>query len=64
MLDNAEIVGDKEVSQVVFLLKILEQVDDLGLDGEIEGRDRFVGDYQARLYSQGAGDADALTLAA
>ncbi len=41
-----------------------EQVDHLGLDGEVEGGDRFVGYDEAGPHRQGAGDADALALAA
>ena len=42
--------------------QILEQVDDLGLDGDIEGGDRFIGDDDLRLYRQGPGDTDPLAL--
>ena len=36
VLDNAEVVGDEEVSQAEFFLQVFQQVDDLRLDGEIE----------------------------
>jgi len=45
-------------------LQILEQVDDLGLYGDVERRDRFVENDEIRLERQGAGDTDPLTLAA
>ena len=45
-------------------LQIQQEVQDLGLHRDVEGRDRLVGDDQARLQGQGAGDADALALAA
>lgn len=32
VLDHAQIMGDKEVGQLVFLLEVLKQVDHLGLD--------------------------------
>jgi hypothetical protein len=37
---------------------------DLGLDRDVEGRDRLVADYEARLEDERAGDPDPLTLAA
>ena len=37
VLDHRKIVGDKEVCQAEFLLQILQQVDDLALDGDVEG---------------------------
>ena len=61
---DAEIVGYEDVCQVELLLEFLEEVDDLGLDGNVEGRDGLVGDDECRLHDQGAGDADALSLAA
>ena len=45
-------------------LEALEQVDDLGLDRHVEGRDRLVADDQVRLDRERAGDPDALALAA
>ena len=47
-----------------FALELLEQVDDLGLDGDVERGDRLVGDDQLRVQRQRAGHADALALAA
>ena len=41
-----------------------EEVHHLGLDRDVEGRDRLVGDDELRLDREGAGDADALALAA
>ena len=44
-------------------LEVLEEVDDLGLDGYVEGGDRLVADDQGRLHRQRPGDADPLALA-
>ncbi len=41
-----------------------QQVEDLGLDGHVQGGDRFVADDQAGPRGERAGDRDALTLAA
>ena len=42
----------------------MQQVDDLRLDRDVEGGDRLVGDDEVGVHGQGAGDADALALAA
>ena len=64
VFDHGKIVGDKEVGQTELLLDIIEEVDDLGLNREIEGGDGFIGDDQFGFHCQGAGDADALPLPA
>ncbi len=64
MLDDREVVGDEEVGKVVPLFQVLEEVDDLGLDGHVEGGDRLIADHEAGLDGQAPGDADALALAA
>ena len=46
------------------LLQVLHQVEDLGLDGHVEGRHRLVGHDQLGLEGQGPGQADPLALAA
>ena len=63
VFNDGEVVGDKEVSKVELFLKIHEEVDDLGLDRDIEGTDRFVADDKLRFDGEGAGNADALALA-
>ena len=45
-------------------LSFAEQLDDLGLDRDVEGGDRLVGDDELGLEREGAGDGDALALAA
>ena len=57
-------MGDEQVGQVELLLQVLQQIDHLGLDGHIQGRDGFITDDQGRLQGQGARHADALALAA
>jgi hypothetical protein len=61
---HREVVGDEEVGEVELGLEVLEQVDDLGLDRDVEGGDRLVADDQLGVEGEGAGDADALPLAA
>ena len=64
VLDHAQVVGDEEVGQPELLLQIEQQIEDLGLHRDVERGDRLVGHDQARIEGQGAGDADALALAA
>ena len=45
---DIEVVGDEEIGQPESFLQVLQQVDDLGLDGNIQGGDRLVGDDQIR----------------
>ena len=63
VFNDGEVVGDKEVSKVELFLEIHQKVDDLGLDRDIEGTDRFVADDKLRFDGEGTGDADALALA-
>ena len=46
------------------LLQFLQQIDDLRLDGNIQGRHRFVAHDEFRTHRQGTGDANALALTA
>ncbi len=57
-------VGDEQVGQAELFLQTLEQVYDLGGDADVEGADGLVGDDEAGTQGEGAGDADALALAA
>ncbi|OEV00489.1 hypothetical protein AN217_24795 [Streptomyces qinglanensis] len=61
---DRQVVGDEDEGDPQIPLNLLEQVDDLGLDGDVQRRDRLVGHDQLRLQGQGAGDADPLALAA
>ena len=62
VLDKPQVVRDEEVRQLQSLLQIHQQVDDLCLDGDVQRRDRLVGDDERRVERQCAGEADALTL--
>ena len=61
---HGEVVGDEQVGQVELVLEVLQQVDDARLDRHVEGRHRLVEHDERRVEGQGAGDADALALAA
>src|SRR5476651_1477848 len=55
---------DHDQRQAKLLLQRLEQVDDLGLHGDIERRDGFIADYQLGLTGQRPRDANTLPLPA
>ena len=61
---DGQVVGDKQVGEVVARLEVLEQIDDLSLDRHVEGADRLIADDELRVEHKGPGDADALPLAA
>ena len=64
VLDHGQVVGDEQDGQAHFLLQVVQQVDDLGLNGHVQSRHRLVRDDQLGLGDDGAGDADTLALAA
>ena len=61
---HAHVVGDEDDAHVHFFLELADQLQDLGLDGDVQGRGGFVGDQQLRLARQRHRDHDALAHAA
>ena len=59
---DREIVRDEDVGQAELLLEIGEQVENLGLDRHVEGRDRLVAHHQLRPEGQGPSHPDPLPL--
>ena len=57
-------MGDEEEREAELVLEVLEEVDDLGLDRDVEGAHRLVGHDEIGLEHECARDADALALAA
>ena len=57
-------MGDEEQGHARLVLDAPEQVQNLGADGDVQGGHGFVGDDEFGAQGQGAGDADALALAA
>jgi hypothetical protein len=55
---------DEEVGEAEFALQIAEEVDDLRADADVEGGDGLVEDEELGAEGEGAGDVDALALAA
>ncbi len=54
-------VGDEDDGDVLFLHQLMQQPQDLVLDGDIQGGARLVGDEQFPAGDQGHGDADPLS---
>ena len=61
---HLQIVADEQVGEVVPLLQVAQQVDDLRLHRHVERAGRLVEQHELRLQHHGAGDGDALALAA
>src|SRR5260221_4711934 len=64
MLDDGKVMSDEEIGEAELPLQIHQQVDDLRLDRDVEGRDRLVADDERWIEREGAGIPDALTVAA
>ncbi len=64
MPDDGEVVADEQHRGADIALQIEQQVDDLALDGEVQGADGLIADQELRAEDHGACNADPLTLAA
>ena len=64
LLDDGEVVGDQEHRHVVGALQLADQLQDLGLHGDVERGGRLVGDQQLGIVGDRDGDHHALALAA
>ena len=53
VLDHGQVVGDEDQREPVARLHVLEQVEDLRLHRDVEGRHRLVADHQLGLEHQG-----------
>lgn len=61
---HGEVVRDEHVGQAELSLEVGQQVEDGRLDGDVEGAGGFVEHEQPGAEREGAGDGDALALAA
>jgi len=62
--DNSEIVSDEKKSEAELALEAGEEIEDLFLDGDVEGGGGLVGNEQARRAGEGHGNKSALAKAA
>jgi hypothetical protein len=54
--DHAEVVGDDDDGRAELVLQPLDQVEDLGLHGHVQGGGRLVGDQHGRVERERHGD--------
>ena len=64
MAHHAQVVGDEDISQAQFFLQVFQQVDHLGLNGDIQRGNRLITNDQIRVQGQRARQPDALPLPA
>ena len=57
-------MADEQIRQFVLLLNVLQQVDDLRLNGHVQRGHRLIADDELGVQCQRTGDADTLPLAA
>jgi len=62
--DHAQRVADQDQRHAAFVDQVADQVEDLALDGDVEGRGRLVGQQDVGVAGQGDGDHHPLALAA
>ena len=61
MLDNRQVMRNEDIGQLVFFLQIHHQIQNLGLNGNIQRRHRFVANDELGIYSHRSCDADTLS---
>ena len=62
--DDRQVVADEQQRHAALAHQAVEQLEDLGLGGDVERGRRLVGDQQLRAAGERHGDGDALALAA
>ena len=61
---DTQVVGDEDDAHLVFVAQLVDEVEDLHLRRDVQGRRGLVRDEDARLAHEGHGDHDALAHAA
>ena len=64
VFDHGQVVGDNQIGQAQLCPKIHQEIQDLGLNGNIQGRNRLIEHNHLRVQSQSPGDGDTLPLTA
>ena len=60
MVHDAEIVGDKNISQPHFFLKVQQKIQNLSLNRNIQGGNRFVANNKLGIYRYCSGNSNPL----
>ena len=61
---DTQVMADEEIGQLQPFAQLQEQLEDLGLDGNVQRGDRLIANDKLRFYRQSAGNTDALPLSA
>ena len=61
---DVQVVTDEDHGQTELVTQVEQQIEDLGLDRDVQGADCLISDEDLRLCGERAGDADTLSLAA
>ena len=64
MVYDGQVMSDEHIGQTHLILKFLQQVQDLSLNGYIQSGYRFVTDNELGIHSQCTGNSDTLTASA
>ena len=59
---HRQVMGDDHIRQVEFFLQVLQQIEDLRLNRDVQGRDRLVGNDEPGAQRKSSGNADPLPL--
>ena len=62
MFDDAQVMRNKNIGQMIFFLKLIQQIQYLRLNRHIQCGNRFIADHQFRRQRQGSGNIDSLSL--
>src|SRR5437762_2566503 len=63
MAHHGDVVGDEKKRKAKLLLELLQQIDDLRLDGDVERGDRLIGHDELGIDRERSRNSDPLTLA-
>ena len=64
MPHHGHVMGNEHICEVPFFLQILQQIQNLGLDGNIQRRHRLITDNKSGIHCQGARNTHTLAAAA
>ncbi len=62
--NDPQVMRNKKIRQSKLLLQLQQQINQLSLDQDIQGRNRLIQNEELRIHSQGPGQRDPLALAA
>ena len=62
MFDDTQIMGNKKICQSIPVLKVHQQIQDLGLNGDVQSGHRLIADDQLGIKGQCSGNTDSLAL--